>query len=117
MKEYKKLDINEAKKEKFETKKYLKEMTLADARMNFALRCKMTRTIQMNFKGDPRYRENKWKCVGCGEIDSQEHNVSCSAYVHLRTDKDKERYRYCQIFKASYSYAGSMFIYSRPVRR
>ena len=91
MKEYKKLDINEARKEKFETTKYLKEMTLADAKMKFALRCKMTRTIQMNFKGDPRYRENKWKCVGCGEIDSQEHVISCSAYAHLRTDKDLKK--------------------------
>ena len=73
-------------------------MTLGDARLMFALRSKMTRTVQMNYKGDPEFRKNGWKCVGCGEPDLQEHVVSCSAYGHLRsnldlrTDKDMVKY-------------------------
>ena len=76
------------REEKFETKSYLKEMTLSDARMKFSLRARMTRTIQTNFRGDPSYTRNKWRCVGCRQLDAQEHLVVCAAYANLRNGKD-----------------------------
>ena len=63
-------------------------MTVANARMNFAIRCRMTRTIQLNYKGDPKCKKNGWTCVGCGDQDSQEHVVTCGAYAKLRDDLD-----------------------------
>ena len=63
-------------------------MTVANARLNFAIRCHMTRTIQLNYKGDPKFKKNGWKCVGCGAQDSQEHVVTCGAYAKLRDDLD-----------------------------
>ena len=48
----------------------------------------MTRTIQMNFKGDPGFRANGWKCVSCGEIDTQDHVMECNGYKSIRKGKD-----------------------------
>ena len=87
-KKYRKISHEVLKNEKFETKSYLKEMSLSDARLKFALRTRMTRSIQTNFKGDPTFARNKWRCVGCGEIDSQEHVVICREYEGLRRGKN-----------------------------
>ena len=87
-KSYTKVSYETLREEKFETKSYLKEMTLSDARMKFSLRARMTRTIQTNFRGDPSYTRNKWRCVGCGQLDAQEHLVVCAAYANLRNGKD-----------------------------
>ena len=46
--------------EKLETKSYLVQLHLADA-----IKSKMTKTIQMNFKGDPKYSKNLWKWKDC----------------------------------------------------
>ena len=52
---YKRLDFEVLAAEKFETKDCLVKFNLADARLRFALRTKMTKTVQMNFKGDKKY--------------------------------------------------------------
>ena len=74
--------------EKFGTKDYLKSLHLPDARLRFSLRSKMTKTVQMNYKGDPKYRKNLWKCLDCQTPDTQEHIVRCPAYQPLRVGKD-----------------------------
>ena len=56
--------------------------------MKFAIRTKMTRTVQMNYKGDPGYTKNHWKCKDCFTPDTQEHVIRCPSYQHLRTGKD-----------------------------
>ena len=86
--ENKKLDHNLLSKEKFETKDYLKSLHLADARLRFSIRSKMTRTVQMNFKGEPKYSKNLWKCLDCQIPDTQEHIVRCPVYQPLRVGKD-----------------------------
>ena len=97
-KKYKKISYDEMKKESFEVKSYLKDLSLSDAKLKFAIRTKMVRTIQANFKGEQQYKSNNWKCVGCGKLDTQEHVLGCSAYKHLREgrclDNDKELVRY-----------------------
>ena len=66
----------------------MKSLNLPEARMKFALRSKMTRTVQMNFKGDTGYTRNHWKCDDCYMPDTQEHIIRCPSYQHLRTGKD-----------------------------
>ena len=64
------------------------KLNLADARLRFSLRAKMTKTVQMNFKGDKKYTQNQWKCQDCKIPDTQDHIVRCPAYQHLRIDKN-----------------------------
>ena len=85
---YKKLDYDALCYEKFETKDYFKTLNLPDARLKFALRTKMTRTVQMNFKGDPRFSKNGWKCLECDTPDTQDHIVRCRSYKDIRIGKD-----------------------------
>ena len=85
---YKKLDYNVLIDEKFEMKEYLKSLNLPDARIKFGIRSKMTKSVQMNFKGDPSFAQNHWKCQHCFTPDTQEHILRCPCYQHLRTGKD-----------------------------
>ena len=82
------MDHKQLEKEDFETKPYLKKLNLADARLKFALRTRMTRTVQTNFKGDPKFKSNDWKCQECQVLDTQEHIVRCPTYRSLRNEKD-----------------------------
>ena len=99
-KEYKKLDLEELKLEKFEIKPYFSQLNLLAARTKFALRTKMTKTVKMNFKNDPSNKKSCWKCDDCSHVDSQEHILWCPAYGHLRAnknlDEDKDLTRYFQ---------------------
>ena len=85
---YKKLDYEQLSKENLCLQSYLKSLNLSDSRLFFAIRCKMTRTVQMNFKGDRHFAANKWKCVSCGLADTQEHLLHCSGYSYLRQNKN-----------------------------
>ena len=74
-------------------KQYMKTLNLPDARIKFALRSRMTRYIQMNYKGNPEYKSNEWKCNHCNLPDTQEHVLQCDLYKSLRKnvnlDSDK----------------------------
>ena len=85
---YKKLDHKVLCEESCDTKEYLKSLNLPDARLKFGIRAKMTRTVQMNYKGEPRFMQNGWKCNDCLLPDTQEHIIRCPSYQHLRTGKD-----------------------------
>ena len=91
MKKYKKLDYEKYAKESFEVKHYLKVLNIPDSRMKFAIRSKMTQTVQMNYKSEKKYIINRWRCMSCDELDTQEHLLSCEGYKHLRAGKDLER--------------------------
>ena len=66
----------------------MKSLNLPDARLKFALRARMTRSVQMNFKGDPKFKKNNWKCHDCSIVDTQEHIIRCPSYQSIRTGKD-----------------------------
>ena len=99
-KEYKKLDLDELKKENFEIKPYMLQLNLQSARTKFAIRTKMTKTVKLNFKNDPSNKKKLWMCDDCSSVDSQEHILWCPAYGHLRQEKnledDKDLTRYFQ---------------------
>ena len=99
-KNYKKIDIDELRQEKFEMKKYMSQLTMHWARTKFALRTKMTKKVRMNYKNDPANKKTLWKCDDCSSLVSQEHVLWCPAYGHLRIDKnleeDKDLTRYFQ---------------------
>ena len=91
MKPYKKLEHSKLAGEAFGRKDYIKNLNIPDARLKFSLRAKMTRTIQMNFKGEKQYKNNGWKCNSCGELDTQEHLVTCEGYSYLRIGKNLDQ--------------------------
>ena len=99
-KEYKKLDLEELKQEKFQIKPYMNQLNLQAARTKFAIRTKMTKTVKLNFKNDPLNKKKLWMCDDCSSVDSQEHILWCPAYGHLRQEKnledDKDLTRYFQ---------------------
>ena len=88
IKNYKKLDYEKLKKEDYKIKDYLTSLNIADARLKFALRTCMTRTVKSNFKNDPIFKSNNWKCQNCQVLDTQEHIVHCPVYSSIRTGKD-----------------------------
>ena len=94
MKSFKKLDYSIHAQESFGLQDYVKNFNIPDARLKFALRSKMLRTVQMNFKGEKQYKDNGWKCVSCNNLDTQEHLLSCEGYNFLRVgrnmDQDKD---------------------------
>ena len=75
-------------KEEYGAKDYLSLLNIADARLKFALRTCMTRSVQANFKNDPVYKSNEWKCQECQVLDTQEHIVRCPVYASIRSGKD-----------------------------
>ena len=88
---YKKLDKDKMSEDKFSIKPYLSELSMQDARMYFQSQCKMISKVKMNFKNNPSYLKEQWKCPGCSKIDSQEHLLWCPSYAHLRVDKNLEK--------------------------
>ena len=75
----------------YQPKQYLKSLSIADARLKFALRTCMTRTVQANFKGDPMYRANNWQCHECKVLGTQDHIVRCPVYSSIRSGKDLQK--------------------------
>ena len=81
-------------------KKYIVSLNLHSARLRFKIRSKMTPTIQMNFKNDPKFKANMWTCLGCdnraedstnlGCRDTQAHVLACGGYSDLRDGKNLE---------------------------
>ena len=78
------MDYRELAEEKFEPKDYIRNSRLQDSRLLFQARCKMIKSVKMNFKNNPKFIQEHWSCPGCALVDSQEHLLWCSAYAHLR---------------------------------
>ena len=87
-KKYKKLDYEVLSEENFELKEYFKSLNLPDARLKFALRSKMAKSVQMNYKGEPKFIKNGWKCQDCNIPDTQDHILRCPCYQQLRVGKN-----------------------------
>ena len=88
MQRYKKLDANKHREENFELKPYMTNLTMQGARLKFASRSKMMKTVKLNFKNDPRNKGSLLKCDECFNIDSQEHLLWCPGYKKFRENKD-----------------------------
>ena len=72
--------------ERFEEKKYISEMSITDARMNFRIRSK-TIKVKMNERSDKSHSKKLWKCHQCGNIDSQSHLLWCPFLAPVREGK------------------------------
>ena len=86
---YKKLDYDKLVTEEYGLQPYLKNMTVPLARTCFASRAMMLSSVQMNFKNNPEFRANDYRC-GCGEYDHQVHLTSCPQYKHLKEGLNME---------------------------
>ena len=72
----------------FETKDYIKNMNMGDARIKFKLRTNMT-NVKFNYKSNPSNSKSLWQCDSCqSAIESQDHVLWCPAYQELREGKD-----------------------------
>ena len=81
---YKKLEHESFSDDKFELKSYFKELGMHDARLFFRSRCKMLKSVKMNFKNHPPYLKDQWRCSGCSMVDSQEHLLWYPGYASIR---------------------------------
>ena len=88
MSNFKKIKNGKMMEESSETKDYIKNLFVHEARAVFKHRTCMTRYIQWNYKNDPRYIKNSWKCNFCGRIDSESHILFCEQFRDLRNGKD-----------------------------
>ena len=80
IKDYKKLEYEKIISEEYGMKAYINAMTVTRARMFFAIRTQMVRTVQYNYRNKPEYRENNYLCR-CGEEDRQSHLLGhCDVY-------------------------------------
>ena len=52
-KEYKKINLNDMKNDKFERKSYLSDLEINSARMKFGIKTKMVKSVNLNHKNDP----------------------------------------------------------------
>ena len=86
-----KMDNSPLEKEDLNLKDYVNALNVPDARLRFAIRTKMTRTIKMNFKGIKAYAKSHWQCDNCNLPDTQEHVMSCKTYRSYRVGKDLAR--------------------------
>ena len=91
MTSYKKLDHRKLALEKYETKSYLLNNRMEDARLIFQANSKMMKTVKMNFKSNPKFIQEQWKCSACSRMDSQEHLLWCSGYTPLRQGLDLDK--------------------------
>ena len=81
--------VKEFSTEAFQRKDYFKNLNLEDARTIFKQRAKMTQYVKWNFKNDPKYLHDLWKCTSCqSSIDTQSHILWCESYKKLREEKD-----------------------------
>ena len=72
----------------FETKEYIRNMNVTDARVKFKLKTKMLE-VKFNYKNDPINQATLWRCDSCrSAIDTQGHILWCPAYSELREGKD-----------------------------
>ena len=85
---YKKLEYEKLKEEKFEMKDYVKSMRMNDGRLHFQIRTKMVKNIAFNYSSDPKFSSQLWHCTHCDRMDSQSHVLTCESYKFLREGKD-----------------------------
>ena len=68
---------------KLTLKNYIETMTLAETRILFQHRTRMTKNAG-NYKGWGKYKNNGAMCKFCLEFDSHSHLMRCEAFSHLR---------------------------------
>ena len=83
-----KLDVEKLCSEEYGMKSYLSSMRLSDGRTFFSARSMMLNTFQWNFKSNPEFRDNGFKCVCKEHIDSQSEVLNCRLYEHLKEGLD-----------------------------
>ena len=90
--DYKKIKL-ENYDQNLKIKDYLKELSLAKARLIFRKNCRFLNTIRMNFKQNKKYKSEKYKCPNCMNlnptqtyIDDQDTLTSCEGNKDLRSD-------------------------------
>ena len=87
---YKKMMNKVFDDEKFGCKDYLLNMPIGQARIYFQHKYSMMENVKMNFKGNPAYANNLWKCDKCNNQDTNSHLLWCTGYEQERDGLDLE---------------------------
>jgi hypothetical protein len=75
--------------EDFETKPYLKNLNVHDARIIFKKRSSMMQHVELKYMSDVRNMKTLWQCDSCqSSVDSMGHVLRCPSYLQLRAGKD-----------------------------
>ena len=83
-----KTKLEDIKHENVKLKEYFRGKNLTDTRLMFRIRSRMIQ-LKANFKNNPRYKKDGWKCDGCEmEVESDAHVIKCVAYEQVRDGKD-----------------------------
>ena len=85
---YKKLNVIDLSKEKFETKPYFFELSLSKARTKFSIDIQMLKTVKSHFPLDKTNEEALWKCGQCSRVDSIRHLMRCPFFSDIRANKN-----------------------------
>ena len=89
MLKYDKLKNSELINETFETKPYLRKLSVQKARIIFKKRVSMMQHVKMNYMSDLNYVKTMWLCDSCGTcMDSMNHVLWCQSYAELRIGRD-----------------------------
>ena len=100
MKPLKKISYKEHISEKCQLQPYMTKLNIAETRLKFKLKTRMTPTVRMNFQSDPEFASKLWTCPGCtaqshkvqekveGLRDTQAHILTCAGYAQFREHKD-----------------------------
>ena len=90
--DYKKIKL-ETYDQNLKMKDYVKELSLAKARLIFRRNCGFLSTIRMNFKQNKKYKKEKYRCPDCTKLnptqthtDDQDSLISCEGNKDLRSD-------------------------------
>ena len=91
MKKLTKLKSSELSTEKCETKSYIRNLSVNDARQIFKKRTSMTQYVKMNYMSELKYVKDLWLCDSCQtSIDSMNHVMWCPSYSELRAGKNMD---------------------------
>ena len=86
---YEKLKKSKLINEDLETKPYLKNLNVHNARIIFKKRSSMMQNVKLNYRSDVRNVKTLWQCDSCqSSVDSMGHVLRCPSYLQLRTGKD-----------------------------
>ena len=80
--------MNIMRNEEKKNNDYIKKENIPNARILFKHICNMYDS-KLNFKGNQKYKEEKYKCDSCEtEDDDNLHVLYCNSYKELRKEKD-----------------------------
>ena len=88
---YKKIDYVSLALEEYETKSYLYNLNLAQARIKFRERSSCMKFCRTHTSSDETNIKAMFQCFNCSKVDVLSHWRTCKSYENLRQNKNLEK--------------------------